>query len=104
MKQLDPTTDPPTLTPDCQSLPTVAEFISKAAAHIRTLKNKTSRRLLNDRNRASQRTAARVMVSFLEANPNAVTPNFQDSSPSDASLQGVDASATTLTAEMFSHA
>ena len=86
MKQLDPATEPPALAPDCQSLPTVAEFISKAASHIRTLKNKTARWLLNDRNRASQRTAAQVMASFLEANPNAVTPNFQDSSPSDASL------------------
>ena len=50
MKQFDPATDPPALAPDCQSLPTVAEFISKAAAHIRTLKNKTARRHLNDQN------------------------------------------------------
>ena len=92
------------MAPDCKSLPTVAEFISKAAAHIRILKNKTARWLLNDRNGASQRTAARVMASLLEANPNAVMPNFQDSSPSDASLQGVDASTTALASEMFPRA
>ena len=44
------------------------------------------------------------MALFREANPNAVTPNFQDSIPSDASLQAVDASATALAVKMFPRA
>ena len=104
VKQLDLVTDPPVLAPNCQSLPLVAEFISRVAADVRTFKNKTARRLRNDRNGASQLTAARVMALFREANPNAVTPNFWDSIPSDASLQVVDDSATALAAKMFQHA
>ena len=90
MRQLDPATEPPALALECQSLPIVAEFILKAATHIRILKNKNAHWLINDRNGASQRTAARVMASLLEANPNVVVPNFQDSSPYDASHQEVD--------------
>ena len=104
VKQLDLATDLPVLAPDCQSPPIVAEFISRVATDNRAFRNKTAHRLRNDRNEASQLIAARVMASFREANPNAVTPNFQDSSPSDASLQVVDASATALTAKMFQRA
>ena len=50
VKQLDLVTDPPVLAPNCQSLPPVAEFISRVAADIRTYKNKTARWLCNDRN------------------------------------------------------
>ena len=82
------------LAPACQSLLDVAEFLSKTAASIRSIKNKTVRRLLNDRNGANLETAVRVMASFREANPNAVVPNFLDAKPSEASLQVVDASAT----------
>ena len=82
----------------------MAEFISRVAADIRSFKNKTARWLRNDRNGASQLTAARVMASFREANPNAVTPNFQDSVPSAVSLQEVDDSAVALAAKMFPRA
>ena len=104
MKQLDLITDPPVLTPDSQSLPIVVEFITKVTTDIRAFKNNTARRLRNDRNGASQHTAALVMASFREADPNASMLNFQDSSPSDASLQEVDSSATGLAAKMFPRA
>ena len=71
---------------------------------IRSIKNKTARRLINDRNGASLQTTAHVMASFREANPNAVVPNFLDAKPSEASLQAVDASAAALATEMFPRA
>ena len=99
--QLDHTAKFSGLAPTCQSLPDVAEFLSKTTASIRSIKNKTVRRLLNDRNGASLEKAARVMASFREANPNAVMPNFVGAKPSGTSLQAVDAFATTLATEMF---
>ena len=64
VKQLELVTDPAVLAPDCQSLSLVAEFISRVAAGIRAFKNKTARRLRNNRNGASQLTAARLMALF----------------------------------------
>ena len=82
----------------------MAEFLSKTDAATRAIKNKTARRLLNDRNGASLQTAVRVMASFREANPNVGVPNFVDAKPSEASLQAMDASATALATEMFPRA
>ena len=79
----------------------MAEFLSKTTASIRSIKNRTARRLTRDRNGARLATAARVMASFREANPNAVMPNFVDAKPSESSLQVVDALATALATEMY---
>ena len=79
----------------------MAEFLSKTTASIRSIKNKTVRRLLNDRNGASLETAARVMASFREANPNTVMPNFMVNKPSEASLQTVEDLAASLATKMY---
>ena len=81
VQQLDRAADLPGLAPTCQSLPAVAEFLSKAAVTVRSIKNRTARQLRNDQNGASLQTTARVMASFREANPNAVAPNFLDANP-----------------------
>ena len=91
----------PELEPNCQSLPLVAEFITKVAADVRSFNNKMDNQLVCDKHEASKLTATSVMAAFREANPGAVMPNFAASSPSEDSRQAVNAPATAIATKMF---
>ena len=48
VRQLDRAVELSGLAPTCQSLPDVAELLTKTTVSIRSIKNMTARRLLND--------------------------------------------------------
>ena len=89
------------LAPDCRSLPEVTEFLRKTTASVRSAKNRIALWLRTDRNGASLDTAACVMASFREANPNTVMPNFVVDNPSEALLQAVEDLAAALATKMY---